>query len=234
MDRLTRKELKRDAFAQEVGQTVEYVEQHRKQVLVYGSIALVLILSVAAYRWYSRRQHEARQRQLHQAMRVLDAAIGPPSPGGRILTFPTQEARGTAAVKALTDLVANHGGSDEGIVARYFLATVQADQGKLEEAEKSYRLVVEEGEEPYVSLAKFALAQVCHARGNTAEGEKLLRLLIEKPTGLVSKEQATITLAQMLASSRPEEARKLLEPLRTQPGAVSRTALTAIGSLPQK
>jgi len=55
--------------------------------------------------------------------------------------------------------------------------------------------------------------------------EKLLRGLIAKPTEFVSKEHATIALAELLGSSQPAEARKLLKcaqhhrPARDRPGS---------------
>jgi len=55
--------------------------------------------------------------------------------------------------------------------------------------------------------------------------------LIDDPTILVSKEQATIALAKVLAKKNPAEARKLLEPLRAERGPVSRAALTALGEM---
>ena len=48
---------------------------------------------------------------------------------------------------------------------------------------------------------------------------------------LVSKEQATISLARLLASSNPSEARKLLEPLKAAPGGVGRAAGSALAEL---
>ena len=234
MNRITRKELKRDVFAQEVGHTVEYVERHRRQFILYGSIALAVVLLAAGYYYYSKNQRAARQRELTAAMRVLDAAVGPASPRPTVLSFPTQEARTSAVNKAFTDLATQHKGTREGQMARYFLGTVAADQGKLDEAEKSLVEAAQGGDDNYSSVAKLALAQVLRAKGKTAEAEKLLRGLMAEPTAMVSKEQATIALAQLLAASKPEEARKLLEPLRTQPGAVSRVALTALGSIPKK
>ena len=40
MARITRKELKSDKFALEVGQTVSFFEEHRQEILRYGAIAL--------------------------------------------------------------------------------------------------------------------------------------------------------------------------------------------------
>jgi DNA-directed RNA polymerase subunit F len=48
----------------------------------------------------------------------------------------------------------------------------------------------------------------------------------------VSKEQAQIALAQVLAKANPQEARKLLEPLRSERAAISRNALTLLAELP--
>ena len=46
----------------------------------------------------------------------------------------------------------------------------------------------------------------------------------------ISKEQAQIELAKVIAQSKPDEAKKLLEPLRTSPrSTVSRWAVTAYG-----
>jgi len=48
----------------------------------------------------------------------------------------------------------------------------------------------------------------------------------------VSKEQATLELAQVVAKRNPAEARKLLEPLSASPrSAVSRAAVSALGTI---
>jgi hypothetical protein len=81
-------------------------------------------------------------------------------------------------------------------------------------------------------MAKLSLAQLYASEGNLPEARKLLQSLIDNPTGLVSKEQAIITLAHVLAPSDPQAARKLLEPLRgSERPAVSRQALTALSEL---
>jgi predicted negative regulator of RcsB-dependent stress response len=224
--------LKRDVFALEVGHTFEYVERHRRQVVIGVCVGLALVLSVFGYRWYSKRQHALRQTQLHAAMRILDAIVGPENPRAGLISFPTQKARAQAVYKAFGDIARQYRGTDEADVARYFWGTAAADQGKLDEAEKAFLEAAGSRNRDYGSLAKLALAQVYHARGKTADAEKLLRELMDKPTAFVSKEQATIELARIIAETRPAEARKLLEPLRTMPGAVSRAALNAFSALP--
>jgi hypothetical protein len=68
--------------------------------------------------------------------------------------------------------------------------------------------------------------------GATRKGEAILRDLIDHPTTLVSKDQATITLARYLIIKRPAEARKLLDPLKTVGGPVGQLALSLYGQLP--
>jgi hypothetical protein len=48
----------------------------------------------------------------------------------------------------------------------------------------------------------------------------------------VSKEQAAVALARAIAVSKPAEARKLLEPLRTERPAISQLAITLLSELP--
>lgn len=234
MDKLTRKELKKDVFARNVGHTVEYVAEHRRQFIRYGSAALAVVVLLAGYYYYSKRQHTTRQRELAVATRIQDAGVGPSSGRESILTFPTVEEKNKAAKKAFSDLAAHYPGTEEGAIAEYYLGTVAADEGRLDDAVKSLKSAAETGSAEYASLANLSLAQVYYLQGKTADAEKLLRALMAKPTMFVSKEQATITLARILSSSRPDEARKLLEPLRTQPGAVSRVALSVLGELPKQ
>ena len=76
------------------------------------------------------------------------------------------------------------------------------------------------------------LAQLYFADGRDAQGEKVLRDLMSSPTVFVSKEQATITLARYLMPKKPAESRKLLDTLRSKPGAAGQVALSMIGELP--
>jgi predicted negative regulator of RcsB-dependent stress response len=93
--------------------------------------------------------------------------------------------------------------------------------------------VAQHGNANFASLAKLSLAQIYYADGREAQGEKILRDLIDHPTALVSKEQATVTLARYLIIKRPAEARKLLDPLKTIGGPVGQLVLSLYGQLPQ-
>lgn len=230
VDRLTRKQLKQDKFAQEVGQTVQFLEQHRRQIIRAGIAVLAIVLLASGWVFYSRYQKSVRQKELAAAMDMMQAPIGPPALYGPS-AFPTVEEKEHAIERALQQIVSKHPGSEEALIARYFLgARAASDPARMDEAVRQLTLAAE-GNSPYASLARLALAEVYAVQGKTAEAEKLLKGLMERPTILVSKEQVTISLARLLAPSRPEEARKLLEPLRSAPGPVGRAAVEALDAM---
>lgn len=232
MARITRKELKTDKFALEVEHTAEFFEEHQEEIIRYGAIGLVVLLLIFGFFWYSRRQHASREEALSKAIAVQEAPVGPAQNGAT--SFPTQEAKDQEALKAFTDLRTKYSGTVEGEIAQYYLGAIQSDEGKLPEAEKSFQEVAQKGNEKYASLAKLSLAQIYFADGRAPQGESILRDLMAHPTIFVSKDQAQITLARYLMLRNPEEARKLLEPLRTQGGSVGQVALTLYGELPAK
>lgn len=234
MARLTRKELKSDKFAQEVQHSVQYVSGHREQMTRWGAPALALVLIVAAVFYYRNYRHATRQEGLHAALMVQNAQVGP-SQGQYVLTFPTTDARKTAVLKSWRELAAKYPGTEEGRIAEYFLGTNAADDGNMAEAEKQFKASIDSGNGPYASLGKLALAQVYGGEGRVKEGEQLLRSVIDHPTVVVSKDAATLALAELLKKSDPQRAKKLVEPLRTSTrGAVSRAAITFDSDLPQQ
>jgi predicted negative regulator of RcsB-dependent stress response len=232
VSRITRKELKTDKFALEVGHGISFFEHHKSEAAKYAAIAIGVIVLIVGYIFYQRGQHNTRQEALSVAIRVQEAPVGQSGNGG--LAFPSQEAKDQESVRVFTEIETKHSGSAESEIARYYLGSIKADQGKLAEAEKLFQEVAQKGDEKYASLSKLSLAQVYFADGRVDQGEKVLRDLIANPTVFVSSEQATISLARFLAPKKPAEARKLLDPLRTRQGGVGQVAITLLGELPQQ
>ncbi len=233
MARITRKELKTDRFALEVEHTVTFFEEHQKDIIRYGIGAVIAAALIVGWVFYSRSQHDRREDALARAIQIQESPVGPPQPGQTTTqSFPTQEAKDEVAIKAFTDLQAKYPSSDEGEIAQYYLGAIKADQGKLAEAEKYFKEVADHGNAKYASLAKYSLAQIYFADGRDAEGEKTLRDLMDHPTIYISKDQATLALARAIGPKKPAEARKLLDPLRTQQGAVGQAAIQATADLP--
>ena len=234
MDRIHRRELKQDKFALEVHRSLEVASSHREQLIKWGVVAAAVLAIVGGFYAYSQHAAAARQVELQAAMRIQEANIGPADASAFLISFPTQADKDQAATKAFTDLMNKYPTKKEGAIARFYLGVINADQGKEAEAEKLWAANLDCGYDDVASQSRFSLAQIYEVQGKTAQAEKILRDLIAHPTIMVSKEQATIELARALARTKPDEARKLLEPLRTERSAVSRMALTAYAEIGQQ
>ena len=142
-----------------------------------------------------------------------------------------QELKDAAIIKSFSAVIAKYPSSDEAWMGHYYTAVTLADQGKFPEAEKEWQLVADKGSKEYASLSRYALAQMYWKQGKLPQAEQHLRYLADNPSALFSKENAQIELAKLLAPTKPEEAKKLLEPLRqlSSRGSVSRWAITAFG-----
>lgn len=230
--KLSRKELKSDRFALEVGHTVDYLEVHRTRILQIGGAVLALIVLATGIYFYRNHQQTVRQEALGAAIQVQEAPVAPTAQPGT-LSFPTEEAKAAEATKVFSKVATDYSGSDEGYIAEYYLGAIAADKGKLDEARKRFQLVADNANKNYASLAKLSLAQTDFAENRKADAEKLLHDLMDNPTDLVSKQQATIALAHGVAKTNPAEARKLLEPLSRETGNVSQVAITALAELGQ-
>jgi TolA-binding protein len=231
--RITRKELKSDKFALEVQHGLSFFEQHQKEIIRYGGIALGVIALAFGAGTYRRHQQGLRQEALARAIQVEETSVGPVVPGGAA-AFPTQQVKDDASLKAFAEVKTKYAGTAEGEIAEYYTASIHADQGNITEAEKGFQEVAQKGDQQYASLAKLSLAQVYFAEGKQDLAEKTLRDLAAHPTLFVSADQANITLARSLMLTKPEEARKLLDPLRNRQGSVGQVALTLYGQLPHQ
>jgi predicted negative regulator of RcsB-dependent stress response len=234
LDRLTRKELKTDKFAQEVTHSLEYVAGHRKQATTYAIAAVVAVLAIAGFWFWRNQSHKTRQHDLAMSLRLLDSVVMQvPQPDDPRPVFATKDEKSKAIRNSFNDVINRYPGSNEAHVAHFHLGVLAADEGNLGEAEKHFKVVADGGDEQYASSAKLSLSQVYLSQGKPAEAERLLRDLIANPTTIVSKEQATVALARVLAPSKPADARKLLEPLqKDERAAVSRNATQVLNELP--
>jgi predicted negative regulator of RcsB-dependent stress response len=215
---------------------LEYVSGHRSQIVKYVIAGIAAVVLIGGFWIYREDQHTTRENALNDAFKVYNSTVvgdATPPPFASVW-FRTQAEQDAAKLKAFTALVDKYGNSDEGMIARFYLGVMAADSGKTADAEKDFRLVADNGSKDYASLAKLSLAQLLKADGKIDEGRKLIQSLIDKPTAFVSKDQATLEMARLIQESNPDEAKKLLEPLRTSVHpAVSQAALTELGELMQ-
>jgi predicted negative regulator of RcsB-dependent stress response len=228
--RQTRKDLKTDKFAQDIGLTFSFLNEHRTETIRYGLIGLAVIILGVGYYFYSRQQAAVREEAMTAAMRIDEATISP-TPTPPSLNFATQAEKDKARTQAFTDLATKYHGTAEGAVGGIYIAAEQSDKGNFAAAEKIYKDVMDSAPEEYSALARISLAHVYAAENKIPDAEKLMRYLMDHPTALVSKEEATLELGDILAKSNCTEALKLIEPLRTARTTVSKVALSAVGRI---
>ncbi len=230
---LTRKELKSDKVAVTVEHTFDFVQVHRQTIIRVAIAVVVLAVIIGAIVFYQNQQHATREARLGEAMQVAQAPVGATATPGA-LAFPTQDAKNTEEIKVFSKLLADYPGSEEGYIAEYYLANVSVIQAKIDDARKKYQDVADHAGKNIASLAKFALAQIAFQENRAPDAESILRGLMDHPTDLVSKDQATITLADGIKAKNPAEARKLVEPLVKENGEVAGTAARILNELPKK
>jgi predicted negative regulator of RcsB-dependent stress response len=231
VDRKTRKNIKSDKFAEEVGHTFEFLTSHTAETKRYAAIALAVLLVAGGIYYYVRHQAGVREEALANAIKIDNAVISA-TPQPPNLNYATQEEKDKARAKALSDLATKYRGTQEGAIGGMYLAADEADKSNYAQSEKLYKDVVDSAPTEYASLASVSLAQVLAAQGKTADAKKVMDNLIAHPTAMVSKEQATLQLAQILIPTNPAEARKLLQPLTTARTAISKAAIDEMGKVP--
>jgi lipopolysaccharide biosynthesis regulator YciM len=214
---LTRHELKEqlqhDQFTDAVSRSLDYISSNREQVTRWAIAAAVILAIAGGAFWYSSYRKSVRQHDLQAAFEVLEAQVGPQANQfGK--SFPTQEAKTQASIKALSQVVAKDGGTREGFIAQYYLGTLKAAQNDNKGAESDLRAVAASNSDSAV-LAKIALAQLYAGENRAAEARELLRSLVDKPVDLVSKAQAQILLAQLDERTNPQQAKNILKSLQT-------------------
>lgn len=213
---MTRHELKdqvqHDQFTDSVSTALNYASSHRQRFIHWGATAAVVAILIAGAIWFNSYRRAQRERDLQAVFSVLDAQVGPHN--DYVKTFATQDEKLQASIKALSGVVAKDGGTREGYLAQYYLGTLKVQKNDAKGAEADLRAVASSSSDS-AALAKIALAQLYIASKRTADAKNLLRSLVNKPTDLVSKSQAEVLMAQLVSSVNPQEAKHILQGLKT-------------------
>ncbi len=230
MDRHLKKVVKNDEFKEQVWHSIDFVKGHTAEVKKYGAIALAVLVIAGGTYFYIGHQAEAREEALAHALRVAQATVGataqPPS-----MHFDTQDEMDKAVQKAFEDVAKKYPGTQESAIALMNLGQAAMDKGDLAAGEKDFKTVADSAPSAYASQASMALAQLYESEGKDAEAEKQLQNLIKNPTLTVSKEEAQLELAKVIARRDPAQARKLLEELVKQRAAISKVAVSEMAEI---
>jgi predicted negative regulator of RcsB-dependent stress response len=213
---LTRHELKEqlqhDAFRDHVDVAIDYVVTHQRQAVRWVAIAVAIAVVAGIGYGVFRYQKNKRDHALQAALDIAGAPVIP-KPDGFGLTYASEQSKNSAAAKALGEVASSYSGSEQGAVAQYYLAGIEAGEGRNADAERNFKAVANTGFQ-VSSLARTGLAELYAGTGRIDEAKTVLEDLVAKPNSLVSREQATILLANVLKDQDPKRATQLVQSLK--------------------
>ena len=213
---ISRKELKKDEIRETLAHGAEAVFSHHRLVGTIVSIALVVGLAIAGWRFYSERQTVKASAALEDAMKVFEARIRtpgePPEPGE--ITYVQEKNKYEDAARKFAEVARKYTRTRPGQVARYYAALSQERLGRYDEAQKTLKELESSGGEEFAALARFQLAEIYERTGKTDAAVKLYRQLADRPTVFVPRAVVLLALADSLRKANPQEAMQLYNQIK--------------------
>ena len=186
-DRLTKQELERNELAEVVSQSIEFAENHARQ-LIWGGAALLVggLLVAGGWLWNRSREHQASD-ELTRAMRVYGAEIvtsGAQPDDAERPTFPSEAARQARAKELFTRLADRTFAPAAADIAHLYLGEIAMAEGDAAAARRHWeRFVEEEGGTAAGMVAQLNLINLDRAEGKGEQLVTRLEALLERPEG---------------------------------------------------
>jgi TolA-binding protein len=215
---LTRKELKKDQIREGFVHGAEAVASHPLQLWSFGIAALVVVIAVLGWRFYTQTQTARAAAALADATTVYEARIRaanePAAPGE--VTYVDQKNKYADAVKKFTDVANRYPHTRPGQVARYYAGLSLAQLDRHDDAEKDFKMVESGGDEGLAALARFQLAQLYDQTGKAAQAAQIYQQLADKPNLFVPRAVVLLALADHYSSTDPAQASKLYNQVKSE------------------
>ncbi len=218
MDTQTRHALKQDKFVKATTSGLEWVGEHRSNVIAWSvGVVLLVAVFVAGILVYQKRDASASL-VLGQAMDIYETPITQPNvpaePGTK--TYATAADRAKAAYPLFRQVADQYSWLTAGQMARYFAGITELDMGQKSQAEADLEKAIHASNSNLASLAKVALANLYQQTGRNSQAVTLLQDVIAHPTTTVPKSEAQLQLAALYETTQPEEAKRLYAQIKDQ------------------
>ena len=211
-----RHQLKQNEFAMTTGKVVDTLQENRKRVLQILVAAVVLVGIVGGVLYWRKVQADRAGAALGVAIATAESAVAPaptlPGSSQPAGTFPSERARAEAAILAFTDVSNKFSGTPAGIAATYHLASELLNSGQAEQAEQTFRKVVDSGSHLYAPLARLGIAQAQAGAGKADQAVTTLTELAAIRDGLVPVDAVLMELGRtQLKAGKTAEARTVFK-----------------------
>lgn len=218
MARLSRRELKEDKFISEFEETLLFLEESWEMLLALVLVVVIGAGALVGWWWYADRQEHLASRALSQALETYAAPIrlnpGDLPPGYPGPSFSSQKEKYETAQKEFAELRQKFARTSVGGIAKHYEALCLWQLGRQTEALKLLEEASQAADPERAALARLHLASIYQKLGRIEQARQLYQRLTENPTVTVPREVALLALADLYATTRPAEARKLYEELK--------------------
>ena len=215
---ISRKELKKDEIRETLTHGAEAIFSHQRQIWFYGGVALLAVLIVLGWRFYTQTQTAKGTAALADAMKIYQARIRtaaePALPDE--VTYVDEKNKYADAVKKFTDVANRYPRTRPGQLSRYYAALSLERLGRYDEAESSLKSLQSSSDESLSALARFKLAQVYDESGKGSQAVQLYQQLAEKPTLFVPKPLVLLALADHYSGTDATQAAKLYKQVKDE------------------
>ncbi len=209
--RLTRKQIKKDEFLTFVDRAVRWMGENWRQAAIgLGGAAAVALLWWGITAALAARS-QAADRALQAALATYRAPVGAAAPADAKVKFATDTERLSAAEAQLKKVASRYWLTEQGKVAKLYLARIAADRGDLDGAGRILaELVSRKKASAVVRLAMLDLIGIRLAQGSASQLAPDLEAMVAGSDPRLPRDVALFQLARIRErEGQPAEAAKL-------------------------
>lgn len=219
MAKLTRKQLKKDRFVEEVGEAVGFFTTHRTSIIAAAVGVVVLVVGGIGFYRYKLEQDEQARRAFQEAMDNYYGQVSLSTQPGRV-TFATSIEKEMKIEESLKTVAEDYSGRFEGELARLHLALNELRDGDPEEGKKMLQAVMDDTGKEVSGLARKALADQLQLEGKHEEALKHYQYLVDNPTAMLPRERVELFgLYDALLATDQQKALELVKAVEERDGA---------------
>jgi TolA-binding protein len=218
MKKEERHQIKRDDLATALGSASDYYVSHRRRVITWGAVVVVVAIAGFAGRsWWQAREAQSA-RVLGELIRTYNAPItatiedlqaGDPNR----VTFTSTEERDRKVIEQ-ADVILKQGGSGVTIAgAELYKGMAQADMKQGDAARQSFDEVMRRDPRGvFGQTARLRTARLLEGQGKAADALVLYQAIADDASGLLPREEGLVGMARCQSSlGKMDEARKIYQ-----------------------